>query len=142
VSKLAQPNGDDFPEAADKLVDDSAILHGGNRHDGAAYLAGYVVECCLKTILLLETKTTWGHHLTNLTTEISRLYSIAGTKTAKYASAPAVKQLPASPVIQWNPDMRYRSAGSVSPAAAAIWVHDAKAVYDATIVEMRLDGVI
>jgi hypothetical protein len=141
VSHLAQPNGDDFPEAADKLVDDSRELHRGNRHDGAAYLAGYVVECCLKTILLLERQTSWGH-LAHLTRQISAMGLVAGSRTAKYISSPVVRQLPTSPVMNWEQSMRYRGPGFVSPSAAADWVRDAKAVYDATIVEMRLDGVI
>lgn len=47
-------NGDDFPEAAEKLLADAKALHNASRYDGAAYMAGYVAECSLKTILLIE----------------------------------------------------------------------------------------
>jgi HEPN domain-containing protein len=143
VSKFLQPSGNDYPDAAGKLIDDSATLRGGNRHDGAAYLSGYVVECCLKTILLLERGTVaWVHDLSDLSAQVSKLHSIAGARSAKYVSAPALKHLTGSPILGWRPEIRYRGVGHVSAADAADWVKDANAVYDATIVAMRLDGVI
>ena len=35
-------------------MQDSGVLLAGGRYDGAAYLAGYVVECALKTLIQLE----------------------------------------------------------------------------------------
>ncbi len=49
-----QADGDDFPLAAEKFLDDAKALHAARRYDGAAYMAGYVAECSFKTILLLE----------------------------------------------------------------------------------------
>lgn len=49
MSRLKQANGDDYPEAALKHLQDADALVRGRRFDGAAYLAGYVVECALKT---------------------------------------------------------------------------------------------
>lgn len=46
--------GDDFPAAAEKMLKDAGVLHANRRYDGAAYLAGYAVECSLKTVLLIE----------------------------------------------------------------------------------------
>lgn len=54
MSNLAHANGDDFPDAAGKHLDDATTLVNAGRHDGGAYLAGYVVECSLKTALVLE----------------------------------------------------------------------------------------
>ena len=54
MSHLRQSNGDDYPEAAVKHMQDSGVLLAGGRYDGAAYLAGYVVECALKTLIQLE----------------------------------------------------------------------------------------
>ena len=50
MSHLRQGNDDDYPEAAVKHMQDSGVLLAGGRYDGAAYLAGYVVECALKSI--------------------------------------------------------------------------------------------
>lgn len=54
MSKLARPNGDDYPEAASKHLRDAAALLAAARPDGAAYLSGYVVECSLKSIYQLQ----------------------------------------------------------------------------------------
>jgi hypothetical protein len=143
MSKLLQVNGDDYPEAADKHITDAVALQGCNRHDGAAYLAGYVVECCLKTLLQLETgRILAEHRLKTLGGEVAKLNSVFGAKTAKYASTPALQQLSNSPIQSWGPVIRYRSPGFVAAADSTNWVNDAKAVYHSTIVQMRLDGVI
>lgn len=47
---------DDFPKAALKHLQDGQTLLKSNRFDGAAYLAGYVVECALKTMIDVENK--------------------------------------------------------------------------------------
>jgi len=53
MSRLAQGDGDDYPDAAEKhLTDADMLLHAG-RFDGAGYLTGYVVECVLKTYILV-----------------------------------------------------------------------------------------
>ena len=54
MSRLRQGNGDDYPDAAGKHMEDSNVLIAGSRYDGGAYLAGYVVECSLKTLIQLE----------------------------------------------------------------------------------------
>lgn len=55
MSRLRQSNGDDYPEAAGKHLTDASVLVADDRHDGAAYLAGYVVECALKALIQMET---------------------------------------------------------------------------------------
>jgi hypothetical protein len=75
VSSLAQPNGDDHPEAALNHLLCAEALLSQQRFDGAAYLRGYVVECSLKGLWLLEEgaatsgKKLWGtkgHNLSYL----------------------------------------------------------------------------
>jgi len=56
MSSLKQDSGEDFPEAAEKHLLDSQLLLEKDRFDGAAYLAGYVVECSLKTIIQKENR--------------------------------------------------------------------------------------
>ena len=62
MSRLRQANGDDYPEAAGKHMQDSGALLARGRYDGAAYLAGYVVECALKTLIQLEAGQVGHHH--------------------------------------------------------------------------------
>ncbi len=142
MSRLILANGDDHPEAAGKHLGDAQTLERGGRPDGAAYLAGYVVECCLKTLVLAESGRPWGHDLGTLVLEASRLSAVAGAKTAKYVSDPAVQQLSTSSIAAWYPHQRYRASGHISAAVATTWLGEATAIYGATIVPMRLDGVL
>lgn len=66
MSNLANSSGDDYPDAAGKHLDDAAALVDAARYDGAAYLSGYVVECSLKTLIVLQTiaKVTGAHPTT------------------------------------------------------------------------------
>lgn len=54
MSNLADPEGDDFPAAAAKNLDDANALLAASRTDGAGYLAGYVRECSLKAVIVLD----------------------------------------------------------------------------------------
>lgn len=54
MSNLAHPDGDDFPAAAAKHLDDAVALFAANRTDGAGYLAGYVRECSLKAVIVVD----------------------------------------------------------------------------------------
>ncbi|RMH27271.1 MAG: HEPN domain-containing protein [Planctomycetota bacterium] len=54
MSNLKRDSGEDHPEAAAKHLDDSLALLDQRRYDNAAYLAGYVIECTMKTLILLE----------------------------------------------------------------------------------------
>jgi hypothetical protein len=53
VSNLALSNKDDYPAAAAKHLDDASALVDAERYDAAGYLAGYVVECSLRTVVLV-----------------------------------------------------------------------------------------
>ena len=54
MSNLASPEGDDFPAAAAKNLDDADALLSAGRSDSAGYLAGYVRECSLKAVIVLD----------------------------------------------------------------------------------------
>lgn len=150
MSKLRQPNGDDHPEAARKHLDDASALDRSGRPDGASYLAGYVVECSLKAAILLETQALgfalpkWqghgGHDLAKLVGELSTASAVAGPRTARYL-APVVLSLPGTAIAAWKPEMRYR-APSMTEHDAAAWLGDARSVYQATVGQMFLDGVV
>lgn len=64
---------EDFPAAAEKMQRDAAALLSAGRYDGAAYLAGYAVECSLKTVLLLEAYA----RVANVRTEADLLLNLA-----------------------------------------------------------------
>ncbi|HSN99090.1 MAG TPA: hypothetical protein VLS89_12425 [Candidatus Nanopelagicales bacterium] len=53
MSSLALSNKDDYPAAAAKHLDDARALLDAQRLDGAGYLAGYVVECSLRTVIMV-----------------------------------------------------------------------------------------
>ncbi|MGN3961955.1 hypothetical protein ACS0ZG_14740 [Burkholderia gladioli] len=140
MSKLARSNGDDYPEAARKHLQDAAALLAAARPEGAAYLSGYVVECSLKSIYQLQVGSALGnsHDLASLHTHVKAVTAVAGAKTAKYLG-PATTEILGSPVAAWRPVMRYRSP-SMTAAGASAW-HDAAAqVFRETIAQMHLDG--
>jgi hypothetical protein len=141
MSKLRLSNGDDHPEAARKLLDDASALRASNRFDGASYLTGYVVECSLKTLIQHESGVPEeGHSLNVLATRLSTVCAIAGGRTARYLT-PAVLSVPSGAVAAWRPAMRYR-APSMAASDAAAWFGEAQIIYQATVGQMFLDGVI
>lgn len=139
VSNLAKPNGDDYPEAARRhLVDAETLLKDG-RAAGAAYLSGYVVECSLKSLLVLEGTAAWGHGLPDLASQVMAVNATAGAKSARYITD-ATKTLPTSAVMNWSPSLRYQAPNVDVPTSAA-WVEAAKSLYMDTVAEMWKDGV-
>jgi len=146
MSKLAY-KGDDHPEAAKKHLSDAGVLEKAGRPDGTAYLAGYIVECSLKSVVLLQINAPnpkWrgkdGHDLPKIHSELINLTTLAGSKIGRYVST-ALKNLPMAAILAWNPEMRYR-APSIGNAQATTWLSEARSVYNETVGQMILDGVI
>lgn len=142
MSRLKQVNGDDYPDAAGKHMQDSGLLLTCGRHDGAAYLAGYVVECALKTLIQLEAgQVSHYHDLSGLDQELDRLAAQASSLAGRlYLGAQAT--LRASTILSgWKPKQRYRSPG-ISASDAARWHQEAADVYRRTIGQLTLAGVI
>jgi HEPN domain-containing protein len=147
MSKLALKNGDDHPEAAKKHLSHAEALSKAGYPDGAAYLAGYVVECSLKSVMLLQTNAPnpkWrgkdGHDLPKLHSDLINLATRPGSRIGRYLRT-AVEKLPEAGILAWNPEMRYR-APSIGHTEAANWVDHARLVYSETVGKMILDGVI
>jgi len=149
MSKLRTSQGDDHPDAALKHLLDAQVLLGQKRADGAAYLSGYVVECALKSLWLHETgvpsagSNPWGrkgHDLNLLASNVAALASVAGTKTARYFKS-ATSGVLSTAIAPWRPEMRYRSP-AMSQGDAQTWCDIADAVFQETIAQMRLDGVL
>lgn len=53
MTNLATPNKDDYPGAAKKHLADARALIAAGRFDGAGYLIGYVIECSLRTVVMV-----------------------------------------------------------------------------------------
>jgi HEPN domain-containing protein len=141
MSRLRLPNGDDHPDAAGKHFDDATVLLPAGRSDGAAYLSGYVVECALKSLIVVGAGTPWGHDLNALGQEALRLAALPGARSAKYIPRMNPTHSLYDAASGWRETLRYREPGAVAAADAAAWLAEAQAVYESTIVPMRLDGV-
>ena len=142
MSRLAQLNGDDHPEAAAKHLADAQALLAAGCYDGAAYLSGYVVECTLKTLLQLENQTGWGHNLNTLSREAVNLLAQPGTRTGRYVTSTTFHHSISDSTSGWKETLRYRPAGSVPPATSQQWHAEATQIYRTVVAQMRLDGVI
>jgi hypothetical protein len=135
------PNGDDHPDAAQKHLLDAGVLLAQERPDGAAYLSGYVVECALKSLLLLEAKPAPQYHkYQSLVEQVSGLATFAGAKTARYFG-PTTSGVLTSAIGGWRPAMRYH-APSMTHGDAEGWYAYARDVFQETVHQMRLDGVL
>lgn len=141
MSNLKKGNGDDHPDAVGKHAEDADALLSSKRYDGAAYLAGYAVECTMKTIALLEKKELWGHNLNSLSFEALQLASLSGATTAKYAKA-AQTTLKYGLPLGWQETLRYRSPGQIGQPVAEVWVREAKRLLADVVTNLRLDGLI
>lgn len=141
MSKLRTSIGDDHPEAAHKLLLDAQTLLGQQRADGAAYLSGYVVECALKSLWQLETgQPRRGHDLRRLAMAVDAVATVAGNKTARYFKQ-ATSSVSSSAIAAWRPEMRYRPA-TMTSGDAGVWCQIAGDVFQETVAQMRLDGVL
>jgi hypothetical protein len=149
MSTLRLGNGDDHPEAAHKHLLDARALLAQQRPDGAAYLSGYVVECALKALWLHENGVPptagmpWGrrgHDLDYLSGQVAAFATVAGAKTARYFTT-ATRGILGSAISAWTPELRYRPAGMIL-ADAQEWCTIADAVFQETVAQMRLDGVL
>ena len=141
MSRLRQANGDDYPAAALKHLQDAAVLARGRRFDGAAYLAGYVVECALKTLIQVEFgQARHGHELTSLLDELDVLAVRAGTRTGRLYAGVAASFRNAD-VLAWRPEMRYRAPG-VASSDADRWLREARTAYGRIVGTLFLEGRI
>jgi HEPN domain-containing protein len=142
MSKLRQVNGDDYPEAAEKHLLDAAVLQAASRPDGAAYHAGYVVECCLKTLLQAETRKRPPpiHGLRELNKFVNRLALSAGPRTARPCFQVA-RLMQSAAIHAWRPAMRYQ-APSIGLGDSDRWLREARQVYAASVGALWQDGVI
>lgn len=157
VSRLAY-QGDDYPVASKKHLDDAEALANSRRHVGCAYLAGYVVECALKTVLLFEASwesragtydprkladeqarlRLFSHGLRDLFEEVTRVCAAATSRSQRYLP----KLSAHAAILSWEVSLRYRPPSYLMPIQAQEMLTDARKVYQQTIEMMARDQVL
>jgi hypothetical protein len=144
MSNFRQPNGDDYPDAARKHLDDAGVLLSAGRYDGAGYHAGYVIECALKTLLQMDLRQAPKiHDLDKLSHQVLARMALCGSpRTARYIPNPLPAIPYAAPPAGWQETMRYRATGDLDQVTTQAWMTAAGRVYQNTVQQMRLDGVI
>ena len=142
MSHLRQSNGDDYPEAAGRHILDSRALVARRRFDGAAYLAGYVVECTLKTLIQLETgRADHSHDLPGLLDQLDVLAAQVGARHGKVYLAIEASLRSSDVVNNWNSGQRYRGPEASANLARA-WHREAAHAYRRVFGELNLAGAI
>lgn len=142
MSNLRQKNGDDYPEAARKHLDDAEVLLNAGRYDGSGYHAGYVVECALKTLIQIDGTVLKHHDLSLLSNKVTQLATGGSPHTSRYLLNPPPAISYADPPVGWKETMRYRAAGDLNQAQAKTWFDEAKRTYKQTVQAMLKNGDI
>jgi hypothetical protein len=148
MSNFQHPSGEDYPDAARKHYTDARVLMNRRRYDGAAYLAGYVVECILKTIIQVDRTNNapildFGHDLSKLSSQALHLAALPSSKTARYFSRGPLTALPyANPPLGWKETLRYHHEGTIPKTTAAAWIAEAKRLYVHVLGGLIKDGKV
>jgi hypothetical protein len=148
MSNMRQLSGEDYPDAARKHYTDARTLMNRRRYDGAAYLAGYVVECILKTIIQVDRATStpileFRHDINRLSEEALRLATLPSSRTARYFPRMTLTRLSyAVPPSGWKETLRYHYEGTISKTTASTWVAEAKRFYEQVLWEIIKDGKV
>ena len=146
MSNKAQISGEDYPDAAGKHCTDARMLLTGNRPDGAAYLAGYAVECMLKTLVQVERRHNQlirEHDLNTLSSKALDLATLPSGRTFRYLKHVFITNIPyGSPPAGWSETLRYHPQGTISAAQAGAWVTDAENLYVEVIGGLVKDGEV
>lgn len=134
----------DFPEAAKKHLEDAKSLFIQNRFTGSAYLTGYVYECILKTFLQIDKGISKIHDLNQLSSEAITCGSLTGKKTAKYHRAFQFNKVTYDKNGKqgWGEIIRYFDEEFLDEQKADKWLTDAENFYNASIRQMKLDGLV
>lgn len=171
VSSIRQDNGDDFPEAAQRHLDDIQALCDARRFDGAAYLSGYAIECSLKAVVFageiarqgsvahsaLKAELARGSKTRARFDRVARdaarqdrghdlahLASQVATYRATLSGATASYAVDVSkgPFKGWSPKLRYCNNGKTAETEVRAWAQEAQTVFNNTVGRMILDGLV
>ncbi len=136
----AVPMHEAYQSAARRHLDDSTLLFGEGRFDNAAYLAGYVVECSIKSLIRAA-----GGPARALQHELAAICGDA--LLLAWLLMPSIRRfrLPETPefrslVAEWSTDLRYEATEAVDRTRATAWLSAAQAAYESIVVPAILDG--
>lgn len=115
-SRLKISMSEHYPNAACRHLADSKMLLDKKRFHGSAYLAGYVVECSLKALIVSPTPPpgvdvrSIGHDLSALHNQLNQMASARQGAWRRQVSSSLLGTLRSFLDAQtpaWNPSMRY-----------------------------------
>lgn len=119
-----------YPNAACRHLADSKTLLDSRRFQGSAYLAGYVVECSLKALIVSPTAPPGvdvrriGHELSCLHKQLYNMAAARHGSGRRMASAKLLGNLRSFLDAQtpaWNPSMRYDATDPAWQTKASAW---------------------
>lgn len=134
---------DRFAQAAGRHLIDARILAAQKRLDNAVYLAGYVVECGLKTVIghhLGQTEARrWRHDLSGLQGQALQQLCIM----VPHAQVRMPTSRTQGTVLdRGHPERRYWASGQWSEQETTLALLRASEIYRDTVVSMVADGVL
>jgi len=132
---------DRFAQAASRPLVDARVLAGQRRLDNAVYLAGYVVECSLKTVMEFhlgqDQARRWGHDLVGL--QGQALQQLCVLVPHAQVRMPA-SRTDGTVLDQGHPQRRYWASGHWGEQETGLALERASEIYRDTVVSMVLDG--
>lgn len=143
---------DNYHDTVYRMYESSDILYKNQQWFNANYLAGYVLECYCKLILLMASQQGYsysGHrhnvkefkHNVNELKEEVELINLRGGLSAGYCLD--VQSVCTNLLNSWNPNKRYEAdSGILNNEALALRIHnEVEAIMD-LIIKMEIDGVL
>ncbi len=118
----------DHPKAALKNLADATVLLDKERWDGAAYHAGFVVECTLNALLdRVRVPPPTRHGIAALEQQVNAL---AASKKCRSINATQSDMLRYAGLYRWNPILiRYSAEFVHDKPTAESWVRGARQFY-------------
>jgi hypothetical protein len=147
---------DDFPATANRMMVDADTLHRSGAHRNACYLAGYVVECTLKTLLNQAGEAVRKRHdLLSLHDAVNLLLVNGNVIVARYGDptllAPTMCQQIKPPLTQkggemryfchWDPEHRYDGTRWHPSSISTDYLREAQQCHN-ILTEMFVDGLV
>lgn len=150
---------DDFVKTAQQMMKAAQVLQTAGAHRNACYLAGYVVECTLKTMLEAAGQSPWGHEINSLNGLLCGLSVVPGDVIARHGDptllAPTMFRVVSRVVkatkpdgtvtwkerCHWDPEHRYDGTRWANDTVSQDYVDEAQKFID-ILNDMKIQGVI
>ncbi len=133
---------DDFKITASRMFKSSEILHNQNAYHNSCYLAGYVVECYTKLIVIKfgrNNPRAFSHNINSLNTELQSILSGDST-LSQYIIDGAIDFNTIR--TRWNPEIRYTDLVSFSNNAMSQLFQNEMTLAMQKITKLEVDGII